>query len=181
MVTSTAANATARKILQAATHALVHGGEGALRVDQVATAAGINKRMIYHHFGDRAGLIEAAVQSQLQLLLSAPGALSSTGKEVLRLFAQTLEPMGIDGADDHVLIDQQLSGDGLRDAARIVLAHFLVHPDSPDLVEVQQPQWQQFAAELLGYAFADVLPGPSAPAKPRYRVTSSSRLSHSRK
>ena len=163
MVTSTKSDATQKKILQAAAQALVDGGAGALRVDQVAADAGINKRMIYHHFGDRAGLIAAAVESQLHLLLGISTQFSAKTKDVLRLFARSLQLMGRDGTDHNVGGDPQASNEMLRRAARIVLAHFLIQAKSPDLAEVQPAQWQQFAAEMLSCAFAD--------------VTSSSRLS----
>ncbi len=184
MVTAVSAHSTPTKILQAATQALLHGGAGTLRVDQVAADAGINKRMIYHHFGDRAGLIEAALASQLNLLLSPSSGLSPTCKEVLRLFVHQLEPAMADTAARSDLMDQPFADDTLMSAAKIVLAHFLVHGKSPDLAQVQPSQWQQFASEMLSYAFAHdvaiVSPDPPSPVKPRYRVTSSSRLRPSR-
>jgi AcrR family transcriptional regulator len=47
-------------ILAAARRQLAAEGGSALRVDAVAGAAGVNKRMIYHWFRDREGLITAA-------------------------------------------------------------------------------------------------------------------------
>ena len=35
-------------------------GAASLRVDAIASKAGLNKRMIYHYFGNRAGLLDAA-------------------------------------------------------------------------------------------------------------------------
>ncbi len=54
---------TQTKILAAATQAFVALGPAGARVDAIAAAAGVNKRMLYHHFGDNQGLYQAKSQS----------------------------------------------------------------------------------------------------------------------
>jgi AcrR family transcriptional regulator len=55
---------TRRRILDAsAEHFSLHGPEGA-RVDAIAAAAGVNKRMLYHYFGDKEGLFQAALDDR---------------------------------------------------------------------------------------------------------------------
>lgn len=47
------AEASKRALIDAATkHFASHGLEGA-RIDQIATAAGVNKQLVYHHFGSK--------------------------------------------------------------------------------------------------------------------------------
>ncbi len=60
MVTRNAKN-TQSKILAAATQAFVALGPAGARVDAIAAAAGVNKRMLYHHFGDKQGLYQAVL------------------------------------------------------------------------------------------------------------------------
>ena len=48
------------RLLEAAIAAIESGGEVAVRVDEVADAAAVAKPSLYHHFGDREGLIAAA-------------------------------------------------------------------------------------------------------------------------
>ena len=55
-------------ILSAAADDLEAHGVAGLRVDNVARAAGINKRMIYHYFGDRNGLVGAVLHQQKRIL-----------------------------------------------------------------------------------------------------------------
>lgn len=52
---------TRAKILAAATQAFVRSGPAGARVDAIAAAAGVNKRMLYHHFGDKQGLYQAVL------------------------------------------------------------------------------------------------------------------------
>lgn len=52
---------TQAKILSAATQAFVRLGPAGARVDAIAAAAGVNKRMLYHHFGDKQGLYQAVL------------------------------------------------------------------------------------------------------------------------
>lgn len=52
---------TRAKILAAATQAFVRLGPAGARVDAIVAAAGVNKRMLYHHFGDKQGLYQAVL------------------------------------------------------------------------------------------------------------------------
>jgi AcrR family transcriptional regulator len=57
--------ATRARILHAAlAEFCLHGLSGA-RVDRIAESGAVNKRMIYHYFGDKAGLFDAALGSCL--------------------------------------------------------------------------------------------------------------------
>jgi AcrR family transcriptional regulator len=50
-------------ILAAATEEITAKGLGGARVDQIAARAGVNKRMIYHYFGDKDGLYLAVLEA----------------------------------------------------------------------------------------------------------------------
>ena len=60
------ASETREVILRIAIEAIEHEGESALRVSNVAAAAGTSVGTLYHHFGDREGLVEAARAMQFR-------------------------------------------------------------------------------------------------------------------
>jgi AcrR family transcriptional regulator len=51
---------TAQKLLEVAIDAIDLGGESALRLDAVVEKAGVAITAVYHHFGNREGIMEAA-------------------------------------------------------------------------------------------------------------------------
>lgn len=52
---------TRDRLLRAAVKALDHGGESAVRIREIAAECGVTAPSIYHFFGSRDGLIEAAL------------------------------------------------------------------------------------------------------------------------
>jgi len=52
---------TRRRLLQAAVKLFARHGFHAVSVDQIVAAARVNKRMVYHYFGNKDGLFEAAL------------------------------------------------------------------------------------------------------------------------
>jgi len=56
------ADRTRARILKAATHIFATKGPDAARVDEIAEQAQINKRMLYHYFGNKEGLYLAVLQ-----------------------------------------------------------------------------------------------------------------------
>jgi TetR/AcrR family transcriptional regulator len=59
------ADATRRRLLDAATSAFAEHGFAGARVDDIAERAGVNKRMIYAYYGDKEGLYGAVLSSRL--------------------------------------------------------------------------------------------------------------------
>lgn len=57
---------TKKQILKAATEHFSLDGIAGARVDEIAKVAKINKAMIYHYFGDKESLYEAALKQQMQ-------------------------------------------------------------------------------------------------------------------
>ncbi len=75
------AEATRAALLARATREFADRGFDGARVDEIAEAAGINKRMIYAYFGDKDGLYRAVLDRSLDEALElaregavAPGA-----------------------------------------------------------------------------------------------------------
>ncbi len=62
---------TKAAILSAATEIFAEKGFGGARVDDIAARACINKRMLYHYFGDKAALYKAALESAYSGIRSA--------------------------------------------------------------------------------------------------------------
>jgi TetR/AcrR family transcriptional regulator len=63
--------ATAAAILAAATREFAGHGFGGGRVDRISERAGVNKRMIYHHYGSKAGLYLAVLEEAYRRARSA--------------------------------------------------------------------------------------------------------------
>ena len=57
---------TAQKLLDAAMRSMDTDGEAGLRVDAVVAEAGVTIPVLYHHFGNREGLVRAAHVARLQ-------------------------------------------------------------------------------------------------------------------
>ena len=53
---------TRRRILEAATDDFSTRGLGGARINEIAERAGVNKRMLYHYFGDKDGLFLAVLE-----------------------------------------------------------------------------------------------------------------------
>lgn len=62
---------TARAILAAATAEFAEKGLSGARVDAIAARAGINKRMLYHYFGNKEALYLAALEAAYQRIRAA--------------------------------------------------------------------------------------------------------------
>ncbi len=59
------AGATRKALLSAATESFAAHGFAGARVDEIAARAGLNKALIYAHFGDKEGLYRAVLSSRL--------------------------------------------------------------------------------------------------------------------
>lgn len=57
---------TRRRLLQAAVKLFARHGFHAVSVDQIVASARVNKRMVYHYFGNKDGLFEAALSDVYQ-------------------------------------------------------------------------------------------------------------------
>ncbi len=71
-------DATRAAILAAATEEFARHGLGGARVDRIADAAGINKRMLYYYFGQKDDLFLAVLEAEYRRIRVAEHALSLT-------------------------------------------------------------------------------------------------------
>jgi AcrR family transcriptional regulator len=69
---------TRAAILQAATREITSKGLNGARVDTIAKRAGVNKRMIYHYFGDKEGLYLAVLEATYASIRTAEIGLNLT-------------------------------------------------------------------------------------------------------
>lgn len=65
------AAATARRILEIATAHFAEHGFAAASVDEIATAAGVTRGAVYHHYASKPGLFTAVARAQQQALAEA--------------------------------------------------------------------------------------------------------------
>ena len=81
---------TVQAVLDATIQMLEDGGEAAVRLDEVLRVSGISRGSLYHHFGSREGLIEAARLAQFtrsvneDIAVLRQAILESSSKEALR-------------------------------------------------------------------------------------------------
>ena len=97
---------TRARILAAATGVFAEFGFAGATVEAITGAAGVNMRMIYHYFGDKAGLYVAVLEHLLKELREAE-----------------LRPISADGT----------GLDGLLEIYEMIFGHF---GDSPELVRI---------------------------------------------
>ena len=74
---------TKDRLIEVASKMMADHGVAGLRVDRVASLAKINKRMIYHYFGDKEGLVAKVLEQQL---LAITPVLSESEISVMRYF-----------------------------------------------------------------------------------------------
>lgn len=72
---------TQAAILAAATAEFTAKGLGGARVDEIARRAGVNKRMIYHYFGDKEGLYLAVLEAAYTNIRTAERGLDLAHKD----------------------------------------------------------------------------------------------------
>lgn len=89
---------TRARILAAATELFAEHGFAGATVEAITSAAGVNMRMIYHYFGDKAGLYVAVLEHLLGELREAelrPIATDGTGLQgLLEMFDMIFEHFG---------------------------------------------------------------------------------------
>ena len=71
--------ATRRALLEAARREFATKGLAGARVDEIAARAGVNKQLVYHHFGDKAGLYLKVLETLYEEIRAREHALQLTG------------------------------------------------------------------------------------------------------
>lgn len=101
---------TSQAILAAAKQEFAEKGIGGARVDAIAERAGVNKRMLYHYFGDKQGLYAAVLDEAYQAIRSAE------------------RDLHLDRADPE---------EGIRTLARFTWRYFLDNPEFLSLLATE--------------------------------------------
>ena len=91
-----------RAILEAALAEFARHGYGGARVSRIAEAAGVNKRMLYHYFGNKEALYLAALERAYETIRARE----------LALDVERMEPR-----------------EAVRALVRTIWSHFLEHPE----------------------------------------------------
>ncbi len=159
---------TAENILAAAETALLAADPGSLRVDRIAAAAGANKRMIYHYFSDRDGLLRAVYIRQLQRLTAEDAALTTGTKAVIEALladfgtdaAEAVEE-AVEEAEAEERVQPGLSKPSpmvLQNAAQILLPWLITRTAAQTEQSVSAEAWMCFCIEMMSLAFAQHAP-----------------------
>jgi AcrR family transcriptional regulator len=93
---------TKAAILKAATAEITTKGLSGARIDAIARLSGVNKRMIYHYFGDKEGLYVAVMETTYAAIRTAEIGLNLTGRD---------------------------PADGMRELVRFTWRYFIEHPE----------------------------------------------------
>jgi AcrR family transcriptional regulator len=181
---------TRHRLLQAAIQQLVTLGFAGIRVDQLANDAGVNKRMIYHYFGNKEGLCAWALDSQVVCLerfeseqrrrLQVDGdasksLLASTLRDLLRpLLPEQLPERPSDLSDAKsasLVVAEQYPEDahGIQRAAIVVLRALLdLRGGQPEyrLARTAEAAWRQVMPWLIALAASEVPSGSSSALLP---------------
>lgn len=120
--------ATSASILAAATNEFAAFGFGGGRVDRISERAGVNKRMIYHYYGDKRGLYLAVLEQAYHRERSAEQTLELAALEpreaMQRLIEYTFDSFVKDRSFIKLLNDENLhKAANLKRSKRIAEMH----------------------------------------------------------
>lgn len=101
---------TRAAILAAATHEFSDNGYGGARIDAIAARAGVNKRMLYHYYGDKDALYEHVLQDIYRGIRTAEQELELGGRDPV---------------------------EGMRELAHFTWRYFLDHPEFLSLLATE--------------------------------------------
>jgi AcrR family transcriptional regulator len=110
-----------RQLLDAAARLFARNGYAGTRIEDIASAGGASKGLIYHYFGSKeavfVALVERAVHGTSRLLEAAAGGSGSAPMRLRRLIEQEMEGMTDDRHSVLVLV-QALTSDAAPEEAR---------------------------------------------------------------
>lgn len=112
--------ASRRALLLAARHEFAHNGLAGARVDQIAARAGVNKQLVYYHFGDKAALYLAVLEWIYEEIRGQESKLKLNGLAPERAMRKLIES-SFDHLDAHPDFVALLNDEN-RNAARHVSA-----------------------------------------------------------
>lgn len=154
-------NGKIEHLLTAALPEFARAGLAGARVDAIAKAAGMNKRLLYHYVGDKEALFDAVLDTAIRHIQAAPEACSTEEWRVV------CHGVAEGRAPDLSGILAGFDGDGRAARAGLVLLASLL----PDLADVLLGNVEGAAgrAVALRQALRGLTPSPQAP-KPRLKL-----------
>lgn len=130
-------NQTRNRILQAATEEFSECGYGDARVDSIAKRAVINKRMLYHHFGNKDDLYLAVLEEAYREIRSHEDALNLDNLEPEAAIL-TLVEFTFDYFVDHPEFINLLNNENLYQAAHIKRSQKILQLHSPLVTHIRE-------------------------------------------
>jgi AcrR family transcriptional regulator len=150
---------TAVALLERALEVIEADGEQAVRVEEVSSACGVSITSLYHHFGSREGLIEAAQAERFVRVATA------------NLIAFEAEISAVGDADQvRVLIERWVvdlvdsSMAGARRARTEILASAFTRPNLRERVIESQREYNHILVRILEDAQRRGIVNPDVPA-----------------
>lgn len=150
---------TAQALLERALEVIESDGEHAVRVEEISTTCGVSITSLYHHFGSREGLIEAAQAERFVRVATA------------NLIAFEAEMAALADAESmRVLIERWVAGllDSSMAAARRarteILASAFTRPNLRERVAESQRQYNSILTGIFETAQRRGLINPDVPA-----------------
>jgi len=137
-------SATAAAILAAATKEFAAYGFGGGRVDRIAERAGVNKRMIYHHYGHKRGLYLAVLEQAYHKERSAEQKLELDALEPCEAMRRLIEYTFDSFVKDRSFI-KLLNDENLHKAAHLKRSKHIAEMHSP-LIAIMQGILERGAA-----------------------------------
>src|SRR5262245_34117291 len=128
--------ATAALILAAATKEFAGYGFGGGRIDRIAERAGVNKRMIYHHYGHKRGLYLAVLEQAYHKERSAEQKLKLEALEPREAMQRLIEYTFDSFVKDRTFI-KLLNDENLHKAAHLKRSRHIAEMHSP-LIEIMR-------------------------------------------
>ena len=150
-------------ILNGAVEEILQYGFTGARVDRIADRAGLNKRMIYHYFGDKQGLCEQVLKQQLRIIGNADTIDSPVVRTVFNTYLEEL-PSNKNDANGHgeEPSQEEMKKGDVRTAATICLSSILPLrangfdsiPRTLDKIRgLDEVSWTSFCCGLLDLIF----------------------------
>jgi TetR/AcrR family transcriptional regulator len=136
--------ATAAAILAAATKEFAAYGFGGGRIDRIAERAGVNKRMIYHHYGHKRGLYLAVLEQAYHRERSAEQKLELEALEPREAMQRLVEYTFDSFVKDRTFI-KLLNDENLHKAAHLKRSKRIAEMHSP-LIAIMQGILERGAA-----------------------------------
>ena len=128
---------TKERILEAATDEFARKGYGSARVDAIAAAAGVNKRMLYHYYGNKDALFLAVLEGAYQNIRSHEQALDLQHLEPV-VAMQELIRFTFWYFVEHPEFIRLLNNENLYGAAHIKRSKRVLSMHSPLLARLQE-------------------------------------------